>query len=155
MRRHPSPLAPFLMPLSLAVLIMASARAGWAAEANVKEPAPFQYESGGHRDPFVSLIQEESRAGAAGNSTTAESLKPILHGVFWDPEGRQSIALINDQELGVGDLVEGYRLLEIRQNGVVLEKGGEPMVLEITFETPPSKPSSGASPGASAGGESR
>ena len=154
MRRHPAPLALFLMPLLLAVLIMASARAGGAVGANVKEPEPFQYEPGGHRDPFVPLVQGGSRVGATVKGTPVEPAKPILYGVLWDPGG-QSIALINDKELRVGDLVADYRLLKIRQNSVVLGKGGEQMVLKITFETPPSKPSSGASPGASTGGECR
>ena len=154
MRRHPSPLTRCLMPLSLAVLIMAFARAGWAVEANAKESTAFQYEPGGHRDPFVPLVQEGSRVGATVKGTPVEPAKLILYGVLWDPGG-QSIALINDKEIRVGDLVADYQLLKIRQDSVVLGKGGEQMVLKITFETPPSKPSSGASPGASTGGEGR
>jgi hypothetical protein len=76
--------------------------------------------------------------------------KPVLYGILWDPGG-QSIALINDAEVKVGDAVSGYRVKEIRQDAVVLINGGVPVVLEIAFEAPPST----LSPGATTGGEGR
>jgi len=70
----------------------------------------------------------------------------VLYGILWDSAGN-SIALINDTEVKVGDTVKGYRVTEIRQDAVVLTNGGEPVVLQIAFETPPS--------GTTTGGERR
>ena len=77
-----------------------------------------------------------------------ESTKPVLYGILWDPGGN-SIALINDGEVKVGDAVGEYLVKEIRHDAVVLENGGEPVVLRMAFDTPPSK----LPPGATKGGE--
>ena len=130
---------------------MASPRRVWAAEAKPKAPEPFHYDAGGRRDPFVPLIRD-GRLINPMDSKSLELSKPVLYGVLWDSEGR-SIALINDTEARVGDMVGDYRVLEIRQSSVVLGNGGEPMVLEMSFGLPSSDLSSGASTGASTGGE--
>jgi len=140
-----------LTALSLAGLLMASPRRVWAAEAKPKAPEPFHYDAGGRRDPFVPLIRD-GRLINPMDSKSLELSKPVLYGVLWDSEGR-SIALINDTEARVGDMVGDYRVLEIRQSSVVLGNGGEPMVLEMSFGLPSSDLSSGASTGASTGGE--
>ena len=64
-----------------------------------------------------------------------EATKPILYGVLWDPGGH-SIALINDGEFKAGETVGVYEVLEIRHDAVVLSDGGEPVVLQITFDAP-------------------
>ena len=144
MRCHPA----VLTALSLAALVMASPRPVWAAEAHAKQPEPFRYEAGGRRDPFVPLVRD-GRLVSAANGVPLEPSTPVLSGVLWDPKG-QSIALIDDKEMKVGDRVADYRVLEIQQNSVVLgNDGGERMVLQITFEAAPSKPSSNASTNAS------
>jgi len=58
---------------------------------------------------------------------------PTLYGVLWDPEGI-SIALINDEELQVGNMMGEYILKEIREDSVILMYGGEPLVLRISFD---------------------
>ena len=148
----------FSTALSTAALILISARPAWAAVAKAKEkepePPPFQYEPGSHRDPFLPLVRDGRLVGdeAATQGTPVESFKPVLYGVLWD-SGGQSIAVINDTEAKAGDMVGDYRLLEIRLDSVVLEKEGERMVLQLTFEAPSLKRSSGAPNGASTGGE--
>ena len=148
----------FSTALSTAALILISTRPAWAAAAKAKakepEPPPFQYEPGSHRDPFLPLVRDGRLVGdeATAQDTPVESFKPVLYGVLWDPGG-QSIAMINDTEVKVGDMVGDYRLLEIRPDSVVLENGGERMALQLTFEAPSSKRVSGASTGASTGGE--
>jgi hypothetical protein len=64
----------------------------------------------------------------------------VLYGVLWDPGGK-SIALINDGEARVGDVIGEYKVLEIRKDSVVLANGGEPVVLEIAYEQAPKSPS--------------
>ena len=136
---------------ALAGLVMTSASSVRAAEAKAKPPEPFHYDAGGRRDPFVPLVRDGRLVNAA-DSNSLEPSRPVLYGVLWDSGGR-SIALINNMEVKVGDMVADYRVLEIRQNSVVLGNGGEPVVLQITFEATPSELSSGASTGASTGGE--
>ena len=63
---------------------------------------------------------------------------------FKDADIRQVlrvIALINDGEARVGDAIADYKVMEIRKDSVVLANGGEPVVLEITFEQAPKSPS--------------
>ena len=105
----------------------------------------FHYNANGRRDPFVALVRD-GRIVAISTSGYAESSKPVLYGVLWDPEGR-SIALINDGEARVGDMVGDYRVVEIRKDAVVLANGGESVVIELAFETPPK-----SAPGATMGG---
>ena len=133
-----------------AVLLVALAVAGGVAEAAEEIPeewmSPFRYDSKGLRDPFVPLVRDGRLVGVeAGRRVNAA--RPVLYGVLWDPSGR-SIALINDEEVQVGEQIAGYQLMEIREDAVVLKNGDEPVVLRISFEIP----SDTASPGATTGG---
>ena len=120
----------------------------WAAQTpREKNSEPFRYDPKGHRDPFVALVREGRLVGTQPGKRV-ESSKPVLYGILWDPGGR-SLALINDVEAKVGDTVAGYKVSEIRRDAVVLTNGGEPMVLQIAFEEPPS----GSSPGTTTGGK--
>ena len=121
--------------------------AGWAAVEAPKLEAPFRYNSKSRRDPFVPLVRDGQLVSVT-QSTPVETSKPVLHGILWDPSG-QSIALVNDMEARVGDSIGDYQVTGIRHDAVVLSNGGEPLVLEISFEAPPS-PSS-----ATTGGEGR
>jgi hypothetical protein len=136
------------------VLLLAAAgtAAVWAAESrkaavDSRKAASesFRYDSRGRRDPFAPLVRD-GRLIAVTSGPRVESSKPVLYGILWDPEGR-SIALINDIEAKVGDTIAGYQVMEIRKDAVVLEGGGEPLVLEIAFDTPPSKLSTGTPKG--------
>ena len=140
----------------LAVVLMVCGDPVWAAaEARANDSTPVRYAAGGRRDPFVPLVRNGRLVNASPGGSPAEPAKPVLYGVLWDPGG-QSIALINDAEAKVGDVIGEYRLRDIRQNSVVLlGSGGEEMVLQISFEKPPSALSIGASKGASGGGEGR
>ena len=128
------------------VIPAASLRAN-EADANANLDAPFRYTAKGKRDPFVPLVRDGQMVSMAQAAVPDSSL-PMLHGILWDPYG-QSIALINDLEAKVGDAVGEYQVIEIRHDAVVLSNGGEPVVLEINFDSPP------APSGTSLGGESR
>ena len=131
-------------------LLMGAAPAAWPAQEPAETPGTFAYNPAGHRDPFVPLVRDGRLVGVAPGGARGAASKPVLYGILWDPGG-QSIALINDAEVKVGDAVGGYRVKEIRQDAVVLINGGVPVVLEIAFEAPPST----LSPGATTGGEGR
>ena len=137
------------LPLGAAV-VMVSAALVWAAQEASEKREAFSYDPAGHRDPFVPLVRDGRLVGVAPPGTRVSTDKPVLYGILWDPAG-QSIALINDGEVKVGDTIAGYRVQEIRQDAVVLSSGGVPVVLEIAFDTPPST----LAPGATTGGERR
>jgi hypothetical protein len=97
---------------------------------------PSAYAAKGRRDPFAPLVRDGKLIGLPKDQTSG--VTPVLYGILWDPAG-PSIAMINDQEVRVGDTVGGYQVAEIRQDAVVLKGGGEPVVLQIDFQTPPSE----------------
>jgi|GEM_PF-2031987 len=107
------------------------------------------YDAKGKRDPFMPLVRDGRvvTIQPGGHGTGDFGITPVLGGILWD-EGGKSLALINDTEAHVGDLVNGeYRVTEIRKDAVVLthEPDGGPVVLTITFEDDGSKaPPSGA-----------
>jgi hypothetical protein len=112
-----------------------------------KQRDAFRYDAKGRRDPFVFLVRDGRPVGIA-QTPREYKLTPVLYGILWDPRG-QSIALIDGAELKVGDPIGAYRVREIQEHAVVLTNGGEPVVLTIAFETPPSK----LSPTTTMGGE--
>ncbi len=133
-----------------AVLLAALVVAGGVAEAAEELPEewmpPFRYDSKGQRDPFVPLVRDGRLVGV-DTGRRVDAATPFLYGVLWDPNGR-SIALINDEDVRVGEQIAGYQVVEIREDAVVLNNGGKPVVLRISFEIP----SDTGSPGATTGG---
>ena len=121
------------------LLAVGSAQAGKSAakeEPSTDQPViPFRYDSGGRRDPFMPLVRD-GRLVAAGPGVRLEQSTPVLYGILWDPAGR-SIALVNDAEVREGDRIGDYEVKEIQHDAVVLDNGGEPVVLTITFDAPP------------------
>jgi len=106
-----------------------------SAEAPPKTREPFVYDAKGRRDPFMALVRDGKLIGTQ-KGTPLDTGKPVLYGILWDPNG-QSIAMLNDTEVKVGETVGIYEVLEIRKDAVVLSAGGDPLVLQIDFETPP------------------
>ena len=124
----------------------AAISAAQAAQQLANEQGPFRYNAGGRRDPFEALVREGRLIGARPEGQFDAS-EPVLYGILWDAGGH-SIALINNDEFKVGDLVGRFRVAEIRQDAVVLTDGGEPLVLQIAFEVAPMD----AAPGTTTGG---
>ena len=104
------------------------------------------YDSQGHRDPFIPLVRDGKIVGNVEGMQVTGTV-PSLLGILWDPSGN-SLALLNDAEVRVGEVINGYRVEAIRPDAVVLSAGGEPVVLTITYETPPK-----ISPEATTGGQ--
>lgn len=125
-----------MMPrlLAAAALLVAAGAARGVAAADAKVEESFRYDSKGHRDPFVPLVRDGRMVGSQAPTRIEES-KPVLYGILWDPGGH-SIALINDTEVKVGDKIGEFKVTEIQRNSVVLDLGGQPVVLEIAFDTP-------------------
>lgn len=96
----------------------------------------FEYDAGNRRDPFIPLVRDGRIVSVAGVSGGGPSSLPVLYGIVWDAGGK-SIALLNGAEAKVGDTIEGYRVIEIRHDAVVLNSGGDPVVLQINFDAAP------------------
>ena len=92
-------------------------------------------------------LVRDGRLVAAGPGMRLEESTPVLYGILWDPTGH-SIALINDAEVKQGDRVGNYEVKEIQHDAVVLDNGGEPVVLTIAFDALPN-----LSPDTTTGGE--
>lgn len=147
MRRVNPPVLACMLALAGALILPAASLQANDVKADAASDLPFHYQAKGKRDPFVPLVRDGQLVPIT-QSVVVESSVPVLHGIMWDPYG-QSIALINDLEAKVGDPVGEYQVLEIRHDAVVLSSGGEPVVLQINFESPPAPPST------SLGGERR
>lgn len=103
----------------------------WAAEETTSTSP---YTAKDARDPFIPLVREGRLVnipGATGGPMSASSL--MLSGILWDPS-HHSIALINDQEVTVGDTIGGYQVTAIRQDAVVLARDGQSVVLRLAFD---------------------
>ena len=101
---------------------------------------PFQYEAKGRRDPFEPLVKDGRLVRPMSSGPDVQGDKPLLRGILWDAAG-ESIALLDDGEYKVGDVVSGYQVVEIRRDAVVLASGGRRTVLQISFESPSSRSS--------------
>ena len=117
-----------------ALLVAWAAAPGWAVEEPAKKLSPFVYDAKGHRDPFVPLVRDGKLVNMP-KGASLDASKPVLYGILWDPQG-PSMAMLNDAEVRVGDTIGIYEVLEIRKDAVVLSAGGEPLVLQLDFETP-------------------
>lgn len=102
--------------------------------------AQSSYESSHQRDPFIPLVHDGRFVAVSGGLPGGSAASDVhLAGIVWDPAG-SSLALINETEVKVGDQIQGYQVMEIREDAVVLLKDGKPLVLQLSFEPlPPSQ----------------
>ncbi len=91
------------------------------------------------RDPFIPLVRDGRLLSVASKTPRVSDVPLSLSGILWDTGG-QSIALINETELRVGDTIHEYRITEIREDAVVLIRDGQSVVLQISFDEPRPKP---------------
>lgn len=96
-----------------------------------------RYEAKGKRDPFVPLVRDGRMIAVAGEVPSASApvdlSLPLLGGILWDSAGR-SIALLNEKEAMVGDVIGGYQVAEIHPDYVVLDQEGRRVTVRITFD---------------------
>lgn len=119
-----------LLAFSCALCWLIAAPAARAAD----QPATgkgFTYDAMDARDPFVALVRQGRLVAPSAGGSNFSTL--TLAGILWDPAGR-SVALINDAEVTVGDLLGEYRVEDIRQDAVVLTRDGKTVVLQLTHD---------------------
>jgi len=83
-------------------------------------PKPFIYDRKGKRDPFIPLEETEKGTKLAWLS---------LEGILWTPE--RPLAIINDQIVSKGDIVQGAKVINIKKEGVTLRYGEEETFLKL------------------------
>jgi len=82
----------------------------------------------------VALVHEGRFVGPGGTLTSASQPSDLqLAGILWDPGGH-SIALINDAEVTVGEMVGDYQIVDIHQDAVTVMREGKPIILQLSFE---------------------
>ena len=92
----------------------------------------FIYDSKGRRDPFIPLLGKG--AEFLFIEEAAESLAGIyLTGIVYDPIG-QSFATINGEVVVENDLIGAFKVKEIREGKVILEKDNEEIVVNLIEE---------------------
>ncbi len=97
------------------------------------------YDPKGRRDPFTPLARDGRLvSGASGTARMAGVSSLVLSGIVWD-QGGQSIALVNDTEVRVGETIGDYDVEAIRQDAVVLRHRGQVVLLQLPDEVPSSE----------------
>lgn len=101
-----------------------------------------------HRDPFVNpLLQQQvslEEVVEAVRTTESPTTDPVPRESFlWQPELRGiirsediAIANIGGKMVGLGEEIDGYRLIKVKERSVVFEKNGKyiPVSLDNTDE---------------------
>ena len=94
-------------------------------------PLQVKYKGSG-RDPLKDLVREYIGTRKIHVPKPIKYAKPLpnlnVQGVLWKSERPQ--AIINGQVLGLGDYVEGVRILKIKREGITVEHGGNPVFIK-------------------------
>jgi hypothetical protein len=97
------------------------------AEGVIVRPV-LEYKSGNLRDPFETYVVKEvpkeiSQQDADLSPQKLDLDKIKVQGVIWGSQVPQ--AIINDQVLRVGDLIEGAQIMSIEKKGITVSFNGE------------------------------
>ena len=76
------------------------------------------------RDPFTFAPRE----------TTNEGPAVMLMGVLWD--AAHPLAMLGEETVGIGDRVADWQVVEIRQDGIVVQRGDRREVVSIGKSIP-------------------
>ncbi len=108
-------------------LIFLSLTAGASSQSLEREQTPIDYAFGlGDRDPFEPLI---SRNGLILISRKTDVTNMALSGIIYS-EG-ESVVIINNEVVKVGDSIGEYKVLIIGEKSVILEKDGQEFTLNL------------------------
>jgi hypothetical protein len=94
--------------------------------------ASFTYNSKGKRNPFIPLVTSDGRLIKLEPEEGQTGL--TLEGIIYDEQGL-SYAIINSKVVKVSEFVGDYQVLKIKENKVILIRGGQTYELEIKKES--------------------
>jgi len=97
----------------------------------VEDTAAYKYNSQGRRDPFIPIVTTDGRLIKVQPEGGVTGL--ALEGIILDENG-VSYAMINGDVVKIGDDVNGFEVLKIEDNKVILIKDGEPLEIELNKE---------------------
>lgn len=103
----------------------------WAAVASAQDNSADK--GAFKRDPFIPLITPEGRLLDIDASISSDVK---LEGIIFDPApGKSSFALINGKVVKSGDEINGYAVIRVEDNKVVLTRDGQAKELALnTFK---------------------
>ena len=87
--------------------------------------------SDARRDPFIPLVNENGLLMPIEENKAKEGKGLSLEGIIYDANGI-SYCLVNGETLRVGDEIEGYQVLKVLTDRVILVKDGN--IKEIVLE---------------------
>jgi len=99
------------------------------AENSSKDTAnseDFVYDDKGKRDPFLPLVSPSGTLIYYEADYLISDLS--LEGII---AGEENFAMINGKILGKGDAVGNFTVRDVRENSVILKKGGQNFVLKL------------------------
>lgn len=95
-----------------------------AASGNEK----FEYDSQGKRNPFIPLITSDGRLLKLDTEKKTEIL--AVQGIIYDGTG-VSYAIVNNNVVKIGDMVESSQVLKIEEDKVSFIKDGKVTEIEL------------------------
>lgn len=93
----------------------------------------FIYDSKGKHNPFIPLVTPDGRLLKL-EPQTMEGL--LLEGIVYDKDGL-SYAVVNGEIVKLGDEINGYQVLKIKEDRVTFIKEGQPIEVELKKEEEP------------------
>jgi hypothetical protein len=94
-------------------------------------PSKFKYDAQGKRNPFSPLLTADGRLLKVDDKKENQSI--ILEGIIYDPHGI-SYAMVSGDVLRIGDTFQGFQILKIEENRIILIKDSVLSQLELTKE---------------------
>jgi hypothetical protein len=89
------------------------------------------YDSKGKRNPFISLVTSDGRLLKLDNEEKTKQLG--LEGIIYDTHGI-SYAILNGTVVRIGDFIDGYQVLKIEPNKVIVIKDSVTSEIELKKE---------------------
>ncbi len=93
----------------------------------------FVYDQGGRRNPFIPLITPDGRMVQLDTTQEKRTGDLLVEGIIYDDSGT-SYAVVNSQIVKVGDQVQGYEVVKIEKNKVVLKKDNSVREIPLSKE---------------------
>lgn len=90
------------------------------------------------RDPFAGSLNPPAGTAQSGGAAVSAASDPagagltsplVFHGTWISSKGR--VALIGEEAVGIGESVQGWRVVRIGENSVELRQGDQKQILDL------------------------
>ncbi|MCX5697156.1 MAG: hypothetical protein NTU54_04210 [Candidatus Omnitrophica bacterium] len=93
----------------------------------------FVYDRGGGRNPFIPLITPDGRMVQLDTTEVKRSGDLLVEGIIYDDSG-MSYAVVNSQIVKAGDQVQGYEVVTIEKNKIIIKKDNSVKEIPLSKE---------------------